>query len=86
MTHGEKWFAELQKIKANPVDSKYCVAIRGLPARLGYKEAIAYYNKKFRDYFEQQLTIKQFDKVEDYFGYYEAIKIRNEIQEILNAK
>lgn len=79
MTHGELWFAKA-RAKEVEIDNKgNCVAISGLPNRLGYKEAVAYYKKKFRDYFEQQLTIKQFDKVEDYFGYYEAIRIRNEM-------
>lgn len=79
MTHGEMWFAKLTEQKKTISIGKYCVAISGLPEKMDYQEAIAYYKKKFRDYFEQQLTVKQFDKVEDYFGYYEAIRIRNEM-------
>lgn len=78
MTHGEKWLIEKENFILNSNQGNY-VGIYRLPPRMGYKEAITYYNKKIRDYFEQQLTIKQFDKVEDYFGYYEALKIRNTI-------
>lgn len=75
MTHGEVWFAKA-RAKEVKIDGKgNCVAICGLPDRMGYREATAYYKKKFRDYFEQQLTVRDFDSVDDYFGYFEAQKI-----------
>lgn len=79
MTHGER-FAYL---KAN-IDLKKSVAeilipFGRMPKRMEYEDAAIYYTRKFRRYFEQRLTIKSFDKVEDYFGYFEALKIRNEM-------
>ena len=79
VTHGEVWF-----LKARDKDLKmdcngYCREITGLPPRMSYKEAAVYYRNKIRSYFEQNLTIKSFDKVEDYFGYYEALKIKNSL-------
>jgi len=44
-------------------------------------------NKKFQEYFSQQkpdkekeLSVKDFDKVEHYFDYFEALKIRNKLK------
>ena len=33
---------------------------------------------KIRDYFDSRLTVKDFDKVEDYFGFFEAKKLLKE--------
>lgn len=82
VTHGEAWFLKARDKEMKTNGYGYCLSITGLPNRMGYKEAAIYYTKKVRGYFEQRLTIKNFDKVEDYFGYYEAIKIRNLIEKL----
>jgi len=81
MTHGEAWFLAKSKDIEFSSDG-YCLSITGLPRRMGYKEASIYYRNKIRSYFEQNLTMESFDKVEDYFDYFEALKIRNKIENI----
>jgi hypothetical protein len=82
MTHGETWFLKARSKDIELSGDGYCLSITGLPPRMGHKEASVYYRNKIRSFFEQNLTIKSFDKVEDYFGYFEALKIRNKIENI----
>ena len=72
-THGEVWY----KLKKEQKNSTYCI-----PDRMGYKEAVKYYKIKFARYFERQVTIKDFKNVEDYFSYFEALKIRDIVEKI----
>ena len=73
MTHGEAWFVAKENIEWN---NGYYIEPSGLPNRMSPKDAIKYYKAKIRDYFDSRLTVKDFDKVEDYFGFFEAKKIK----------
>lgn len=79
MTHGERFVDLKNNIDFRKSANKILIPFSRLPDRMGRVSASLYYRKKFRNYFEQKLTIKAFDKVEDYFGYFEAIRIRNEM-------
>lgn len=79
MTHRERFAYLKANIDLKKSAAKILMPFGRMPQRMEYKDAIAYYSKKFRLFFEQQLTIKDFDKAEDYFAYFEAIKIRNEM-------
>lgn len=82
VTHGERFAYLKANIDSKKSAAKILMPFSRLPKKMVYMEASVYYTKKIRGYFEQQLTIKSFDKVEDYFGYYEAIKIRNLIEKM----
>ena len=71
MTHGEKWFYQKQH---------FTVKARSLPNRMGHAEAIEYYSNKIRNFFDEQLTVKDFDNVDDYFGFFEAKKILKQLR------
>jgi len=71
LTHGEEWFYRKQHST---------VKARSLPNRMGYAEAIEYYSNKIRNFFDEQLTVKDFDNVDDYFGFFEAKKILKQLR------
>ena len=57
--------------------------------KMSKQEAGMYYTKKINTAFEKlgykkkELTVEDFDSVEDYFGYYEALKIKSKTGGIL---
>lgn len=79
MTHGERYVYLKARFDSKKTIAEILIPFSRMSKRMNYKDAAVYYSNKFKFYFEQQLTIKDFDKAEDYFGYYEAIKIRKEI-------
>jgi hypothetical protein len=76
VTHGEEWFYQKQHFII--VDG-YLNTSSNLPNRMAYAEAIKYYSNKIRNYFNEQLTVKDFDRVEDYFCFFEARKILKQL-------
>ena len=83
MTHGETWLVgkmeKLKQIEKHGYTETMFSNVVSLPKRLGRQKAAEYYSRKIANFFEQQLTVKDFDKTEDYFDYCEAIKIRGEL-------
>ena len=77
MTHGEEWFYQKQHFT---VKDGYLATSRSLPNRMGHAEAIEYYSNKIRNFFDEQLTVKDFDNVDDYFGFFEAKKILKQLR------
>ena len=73
MTHGEAWFVAKENAEWK---YGYYREPSGLPDRMSPKDAIKYYKAKIRDYFDSKLTVRDFDKAEDYFGFFEAKKIK----------
>ena len=90
MTYGEAW--QRAKEESQSLDRKFddCVAMCEFKhkKRMPRKEADAYYTNKINQEFERlgykvkskELTVKDFDSVECYFGYFEAMKIMNNLR------
>jgi hypothetical protein len=77
MTHGEKWFEKKQNFCINEESE-----IKGnLPKRMGYNSAAKYYTAKIRGFFEEQLSVNDFDDVEDYFCFFNAKEIFSKMKE-----
>lgn len=84
MTHGEIWFKKFKDVHMVngdlvPIDAN--VEKLQLKKRMSYKKACEYYTQKIRKYFgiEEKIETAEykkqgFDNVDDYFGYYEAMR------------
>lgn len=55
------------------------IRVSALPPRMSGDDAVAHYKAKVRDCFDNKLTVEDFDKNEDYFGFFEAKKILKEL-------
>ena len=71
MTHGEAYILLInqENFFKLPV-AQIAKKLEYLPKRLPRVEAIKYYKSKIQDYFDSTLTVKDFDKIEDYFGFF----------------
>lgn len=76
MTHGELYYHKRQSIDFKKDISNIARNLERLPKRMKRKEAINYYGQKLRKVFGvEEVSVKDFRHVEDYFDYYEARRI-----------
>jgi hypothetical protein len=76
LTHGEASFLRRESIDFTLNFSQICAKMGNLPKRMSRYEAFEYYGAKFRKYFGlEEIRLKDFDSVEDYYGYFEAKRL-----------
>ena len=88
MTYGEAWLKAKEQNQS--LDTKFddCISMQDFKhkKRMPRKEAGTYYKNKINQEFKRlgykakELTVKDFDNVDCYFGYFEALKIMNNLR------
>ena len=80
LTHGECWYR--RKVQAQDESSLELSLdyTSSCPHRMGREDTMKYYGKKIKEYFDSQLTVKDFNNIDDYFSYFEATRFLNKIQ------
>lgn len=91
MTYGEAWFKVKEQNQSLNIKFDDCVSFpfRNFKhkSRMKRAEADVYYTNKINQEFERlgykvkskELSVKDFDSVECYYGYFEALKIINKL-------
>lgn len=72
MTHGERYMIIKESLDFKSSLENILRRYGAMPKRMSRRDAAAYYSAKIRDYFMKNY----FDKPEDYFGFFEAKKMR----------
>jgi hypothetical protein len=75
MTHGEKFQHLKDNIDFRQSEAKIIMPFSSLPQRMPRDKGVKYYKEKVKDFFDNKLTVKDFNKVEDYFDFFEAKKL-----------
>jgi hypothetical protein len=81
LTHGEASFIRRENIDFKLNFSQICAKLNNLPKRMSRYKALEYYGAKFRKYFGlEEIRLRDFDSVEDYYGYYEAKRLLKDMK------
>jgi len=73
LTHGEAYFLRRESIDFSQSLGKIYSNLEKIPPKMPKHKALEYYGAKFRKYFGlEEVQLKDFNCVEDYYGYYEA--------------
>ena len=91
MTYGEAWFKAKEQNQTLDIKFDGCVSFWNFKhkSRMTRTEADVYYTNKINQEFERlgykvkskrkELSVKDFDSVECYYGYFEALKIMSKL-------
>ena len=81
-TYGEAWYEIKQNNSSMDIKFDDIKTMSDLKHkdRMSRREAVRYYREKIREYFKlETFGLKDFNSVDDYFGYYEALKFKKEL-------
>lgn len=80
-THGETYVERRANLDFTHDIDKILRTLEKLPRRMNREDALTYYGNKVKKIFGvEDVTIREFRHVEEYFDYYEALKIKKEIR------
>ena len=78
LTHGEAYVSRRSSLDFTHDIDKILRSLERLPRRMPRKQALNYYGEKIRKIFKvDEVSRKDFVKVDDYFDYFEAKRIYN---------
>lgn len=76
LTHGEAYVFKRNNLDFKQDIDKIARSLERLPKRMPRKQALEYYGNKIHRFFGvQEVSIKDFRKVEEYFDYFEANRL-----------
>lgn len=78
-THGEVYVERKENLDFTHDIDKILRSFDRLPKRMNRDDALAYYGDKVKKIFGvEDITIRDFRHIEEYFEYYEALKMKKE--------